>query len=128
MDVPIKNRNEGWLWLKNLTFWGRHGHLKAERELGNRFELDVGIRSDITKAVQSDDLEETIDLRMVYEIARKRMEQESFSLIETLANTIARDILRAVSPLEVIVRLRKITPPLEGLTTGYMEVEVSLVP
>lgn len=96
--------------------------------MGNRFELDVELKTDFSEAAQSDNLDHTIDLRAVYEIARHRIEKESYALIETLSMTIAQDILNAFSVESVTVRLRKVAPPLPGATTGVMEAEVTLVP
>ena len=49
---------------------------------------------------------------------------ERFNLIETLANKIAKTILSKFPICEVVVRVRKLSPPIEGVL-GYVEVEIT---
>ena len=54
--------------LKNMAFYGYHGNLASEQEQGQRFFVDVEIITDLTKAGQSDQLEDSINYVEVYEI------------------------------------------------------------
>ena len=117
----------GHLRLKNLSFWGRHGHLPAEKDLGNRFEVDVDLQLDLSKAIKSDSLDDTVDLKQVYEIARKHVEGEPCALIETVASQIAAEIAALCDVQSVTVRLRKMNPPLRGAVQGIMEAEITHV-
>ena len=47
--------------LTGLTFYGYHGASKAEKELGQRFVIDLEIESDLEEAANSDNLEKTIN-------------------------------------------------------------------
>ncbi|MFH1863270.1 MAG: dihydroneopterin aldolase [bacterium] len=114
--------------LLNLSFWGRHGHFAEERARGGRFEVDADLRCELSAAIQTDRLSSTVDVQQVYEIIRRRVEEETYHLLETLAQSIALDLLQFRGVLEVTVRVRKVTPPLAGATQGVMEVEVTRVP
>ena len=120
----MKNHS-GQLRLKNLVFWGRHGHLPFEREAGNRFEVDIELRVDVSDAVAADRLEATVDLREAYQIAQHHVEGEPCELIETVAQRIAADLAALSGVQSSTVRVRKIFPPLPGAIQGVMEAEVT---
>jgi len=116
------------LRLKNLVFWGRHGHHPFEQESGNRFEVDVDIEVDLISAIATDDLAESVDLSAVFALVRKHVEGEPCSLIEVLADRIAVGIVGMHRVHSVIVKVRKMSPPLPGAAGGVMEAEVHRVP
>jgi dihydroneopterin aldolase len=105
------------LILAGMTFAGRHGVTEQERAEPQPFEVDVELALDLRPAGTTDDLSRTVDYRDVFEICRSVIEGPSRSLIETLAETIAREVL-AVSVgrgvREVMVRVRKPRAPLPG--------------
>ena len=95
-----------------------------ERESGNRFEVDIDLQVDLSSAIVSDNLDDTVDLVRVFEIARRLVEGESCELIETVAARIADEIVMISRVQSVTVRLRKMSPPLSGAVQGHMEAEV----
>jgi dihydroneopterin aldolase len=115
------------LRLKDLVFWGQHGHTPAERELGNRFEVDVEIEAELSEACSEDRLEATVNLTTVYEIVRKHAEGDPCILIETLAEQIASEIAALRQVETATVRVRKVQPPIKGMVQGVMEAEVTRV-
>jgi dihydroneopterin aldolase len=119
------NDSTGHLRLKQLIFWGRHGHFPFEKETGNRFEVDIDLEVYLSDAVRSDRLEETVDLTQVYEVVRRRVEGEPCTLIETLADRLAVELARGFPVKSVTVRVRKMAPPLPGAVGGISEVEVT---
>ena len=52
--------------LNGMVFYGRHGTLPAERELGQPFLVDVELRMDLRPAGLSDDLARTVDYGQVH--------------------------------------------------------------
>jgi dihydroneopterin aldolase len=101
------------LLLEGMTFFGRHGVLAAERELGARFSVDVDLSADLRLAGRSDRLEDTVDYSRVYEVVREVVEGEPCNLLETVAERIAGRLVAMgrVQRATVLVRKR---PPLEG--------------
>ena len=59
--------------LKNMAFYGYHGNLTSEQAQGQRFFVDVEITTDLTKAGQSDQLEDSINYVEVYDIVESVM-------------------------------------------------------
>ena len=75
--------------LKNMAFYGFHGNLASEQEQGQRFFVDVEITTDLTKAGQSDQLEDSINYVEVYDIVESVMTGEKHNLLERLGALIA---------------------------------------
>lgn len=111
--------------LKNMAFYGYHGNLDAEQEIGQRFFVDVTLFLDLTKAGQTDDIQDTINYAEVYEQVRAIVEGPSCKLIERVASLIADKIWnthRGVIGVEVVVR--KPQAPVTGVL-DYAEVSIT---
>lgn len=94
--------------LEGLVFFGRHGTLPAERELGQRFVVSVEMSVDLQPAGTTDDLTKTVDYGEVHRKVRDIVEGESVNLIETVAEKIASAILENHSSVDgVRVRVEK---------------------
>jgi dihydroneopterin aldolase len=113
------------LILRNLTFYGYHGCEPAERQLGQRFEIDVALTLDLEPAGRSDDLALTIDDSAVFPIIRDIVEGPPCNLIETVAERIATAILQQKAPLSVWVRVCKPGVPIRGMVHGDVAVEIT---
>ena len=100
--------------LRGMRFLGRHGAELDERLEPQPFDVDVVIRADLRPAGESDDLSRTIDYSIAFEITRRVVEEESFRLIETIAETVARDVFAGLAVDELEVRVRKPKAPLPG--------------
>ena len=79
--------------LKNLVFSGIHGLTHKEQKRSQKFRLEIKIETDLSGEFKSDDIKDTFDYRPVLKIARRIVEKESYSLIETIAEKIAGEIL-----------------------------------
>ena len=95
--------------LAGMVFYGRHGTLRAERELGQPFVVDVELRLDLRPAGLSDKLEETVDYAEVHRQAKEIVEGASVNLTETVAERIANAIPEA-HPLVEAVRVKVAKP------------------
>ena len=95
--------------LEGMVFFGRHGALSAERELGQRFVVDLELRCDLRAAGVSDDLTKTVDYSEVYRMAREIVEGPPVGLTETVAERIAAAVLGRY-PLVEAVRVKVAKP------------------
>ena len=93
--------------LVGLVFVGRHGVRPAEREQPQEFQVDVKLNADLAAVGRSDSIDDTVDYRLVYAIAKDVVEGESVQLIETLAHRIAERVLDLNRVLAVTVRIAK---------------------
>lgn len=105
-----------------MTFYGYHGDVEAERELGGRYRVDLEIGVDLIEAARSDSLERAVDYVHVYQLVREVVEEQQHRLLESIAETIATQVLELPRVLEVRVRVGK-TPPVRG-AFGEFAVEI----
>jgi dihydroneopterin aldolase len=109
--------------LHNMVFRGRHGVHPAERELGQRFEVDVELGLDLSRAMVSDALPDTADYSRAFAIVREEVEEHRYQLLEALAGAIVRRLLAELPVVSVLVRVRKPQVPMPGIL-GYAAVEI----
>ena len=96
------------------SFYGYHGVLPAEREVGGIFEVDCELEVDLTEAGHSDRLTDTIDYGEVYRLIKETVEETSFSLLEALAERLATILLDKFPAYRVTLHVRKMRPPIPG--------------
>lgn len=109
--------------LKNMIFYGHHGVLAAEKELGQRFQVTVIVFCNLRPAADSDLLGESLDYAQIYREVQKIVEGRPFNLLEALAEAIAARLLEMGAPA-VQVQVRKMHPPLPG-QLAYVAVEIT---
>jgi dihydroneopterin aldolase len=111
--------------LQGMVFFGRHGTIAAERELGQQFVVDVELGLDLRAAGTSDDLTRTVDYSEVYRQARAIVEGEPKQLTEAVAEAIATAVLERHPRIEVVrVRVTKPHVRLDGGVLAGSAVEV----
>jgi dihydroneopterin aldolase len=112
------------LCLDDVRFFARHGITAAEHALGAWFSVDAELWLDLEPAARTDDLGATVDYghvaRLIVDVGMKGR----VNLIERLAGLIAETLLREFPIQQVRIRVRKLAPPLEGLT-GTPAVELT---
>lgn len=106
-----------------MSFYGYHGVLPQERDLGQVFEVDVELYLDLRAAGESDDQEMTVSYADVYEVVRRVVTGRPHNLIEAVAETIATRLLNGFPMREVLVRVKKPAAPVPG-HFKYMGVEI----
>jgi dihydroneopterin aldolase len=109
--------------LADIGLVGHHGYHDAEKELGQRFELDVELYVDVKAAAESDSLADAVNYEDVYHLVERVMRDDRYSLIEALASDIAGSIYEEFAVEGVAVRVRKPSVP-HCPNLGYVEVEV----
>ena len=111
-----------------IKFHAYHGLTRLEREVGVRCSIDVEMDLDLSRAIESDHLSETIDYREIHRLVLEiGQDRNSFHLIESVAGRIAEEILSRYAVSEVTVRVRKETPIIQGIV-DYIGVEVTRRP
>ena len=101
--------------LDGMNFYGYHGVTSQERELGQRFVVDLELRCDLTTPGNTDDLGDTIDYVVLYAKVKSVLEGRSRNLLESLGQQICNDVLRALpGALCVCVTIHKPSVPIPG--------------
>lgn len=107
---------KGTLKINNAVFYAYHGVLSEEQSVGRKFEVDVELIYDFSKAVKSDKLSDTVNYEKVYQYLKEILTNNKFYLLERLSYLIAKKILDNFESVEkVIVSVRKCHPPVGGL-------------
>lgn len=109
--------------IKDIRFHGFHGVPAEEREVGGHYEVDAILNYSLKSAGKTDALEETIDYAKVVDIIIDIGTQQSFKLIEALAEAVATEILKQFSVESVQIKVKKLHPPIKQPIT-YFAVEI----
>ncbi len=110
--------------MKGMSFYGRHGVLPQERELGQTFEVDLEMFLDLDPAGASDDPGLTVSYADVFDLVEEVVTGRPFNLIEAVARRIACLVLERFSPVEkVAVTVKKPSAPVKG-RFEYMAAEI----
>jgi dihydroneopterin aldolase len=110
--------------LKNMKFFGYHGVFDFEKKQGQIFVVDVEMYCDIDKAMESDNIEDTVDYSQIYGIVKEITQNNRYNLLERLGNVIANEIMKKNSKIfDIIIRIRKPDAPLDG-ELDFAEVEI----
>jgi 7,8-dihydroneopterin aldolase/epimerase/oxygenase len=121
-----KNSKSGVIRLHNAVFYAYHGVLTDEQSLGGKFEVDVDLHSNLVQGAKSDHLEDTVNYERVYDCIRTLVLGKKHFLLESLANSIGKGILKNFPKvLSVTVRVRKPGAPVRGVI-DHVEVELTV--
>jgi len=105
--------------LHGIQFYGYHGVTPEETVLGTRFSVDVELYLDLRRAGRTDDISNTVDYTQVFDLVVELGTKRRFKLIESIAELIAAEVLRRFPPVkEVVVRVKKLSPPIPGILEG----------
>lgn len=112
------------IFLDQMSFYGYHGALPEERQLGQRFLVDLTLETGLYAAGSTDDLSRTINYADVFNQVQAIVEGDPCQLIETLAERIAAAVLHTFPLAEACrVKVIKPDPPIRG---HYASVAVAI--
>ena len=110
-DVANMKIKESFISLKSLRFHALHGVMPQERIVGNDYTVDCCCVYDITKAMASDDVADTLDYSKVYAVIAEEMAIPS-ALLEHVAGRIAEKLFEKFDGIAgVKLTITKLNPP-----------------
>lgn len=101
----------------------RVGVSAEERQEPQECLVDVELECDLTDATRSDDVHDTIDYARVFDLLQGLSRDEDFALLERFAGRLAEEIRRTVSCEALLIRVKKLHPPLAG-SLDYAGIEI----
>lgn len=114
--------SNSYIFLRGLRFHAYHGVLEQERAVGNDYTVDVRIAYPIDRAMDSDDVKDTINYAEVFGIIREEMNIPS-QLLEHVLGRIGERLFREFPAIESVdLTLTKLNPPM-GADCGGAGVE-----
>jgi len=100
--------------IEGMEFYAFHGHFEVEKVAGNRFLVNLRIEADLSKAGESDKLEDTLDYQNAYQAVKEEMAVSS-DLLEHVCQRIISRIKRDFPETQkVTVKVSKMNPPMGG--------------
>jgi 7,8-dihydroneopterin aldolase/epimerase/oxygenase len=110
--------------VRGLSIYTHHGITEAEREIGQRLEIDVSFDVPECDALLTDRLEDTIDYAEVCDIVALAATERSYKTLERLCQVVGERLMERFACESVRVRAAKPGPP---LPVAVSEVAVEVV-
>jgi len=113
------------IFLDGIRLYAFHGVLEQERRVGGWFTVSVRVQYDFSRAIETDNVNDTLNYADVLQVVKREMEQPS-QLLEHVAGRIARAVINEFPGVEAVkVTLVKQNPPMGANCDGAgVEVEV----
>ncbi|MDR2057398.1 MAG: dihydroneopterin aldolase [Dysgonamonadaceae bacterium] len=100
--------------LKGMNFHAYHGVMEQEQKVGNTFTVDLKLYADLSRAIRTDHLEDTVNYAFIYAVVKEEMQIPS-RLLEHAAGRIVRRIKQQFPTITAVeIRLAKRNPPFSG--------------
>lgn len=104
----------GTIKLKNIRTFSYHGCLVEESKIGSDYSVDLEIKADLRKSMQTDELADTVDYVHLNRIVTEEMAIRS-KLLEHVAQRIVKRIFAEIASVSTVkVGVSKINPPIGG--------------
>lgn len=100
------------IFLRNVRLYAYHGVMEQERRVGAWFEVSVKVGYDFAKAMETDEVSDTLSYADLLEVVKREMAVPS-NLLEHVAGRIVRAI-RTTFPqvYSIDLKLTKLNPPM----------------
>src|SRR5699024_10320678 len=101
------------------------GLLPEETKLGQRFNITDELYVSLKEAGISDEMDDSVNYGLVFEVVKNRVEGKPFNLIETLAERISEDLLKKFPKKNsCLIQVEKTNPPTNG---NYESVAIEIM-
>ena len=98
--------------LHDLRFYAYHGVMDQERRVGGEYLVSLSVEADLSGAVASDAVADTVNYAALYEVVAHEMAQPS-QLLEHVAGRIGRRVLESFPLVDAVsIRITKCNPPM----------------
>lgn len=95
------------IFLHDLRIKAIVGIWDWERKLRQTVSVDLEMGADIRKAAATDSIEDTLDYKRLAKRVQQFVEESEFQLVETLAENIARIVVKEFDVPWVVVKVNK---------------------
>ena len=105
----------GQIALEGLEFFAFHGYYDEEQKIGNKYGVDLYIKTDLLAAGESDKLTQTVNYEVLYRLVAEEMRAPA-RLLEHVAHRVLDRITAELPHVrKVKVSVSKFNPPLGGI-------------
>ena len=100
------------IYLDEMRFYAYHGVMEQERLVGGEYSVSLAVEADLTEAVRTDDVANTVNYAALYEVVKSEMAVPS-KLLEHVAGRIGRRALDMFERITTLtIRVTKLNPPM----------------
>ena len=100
--------------IENIEFHANHGHYREEQLIGNTFLVNLKIEYNSELAQKSDNLKDTVNYQIAFEIVKREMGIKSH-LLEHVSNRILDSLFNELQGIEkATIKVSKLNPPMGG--------------
>ena len=115
--------NHMYIRLEGMKFYAYHGVLPQENLVGTNYYIDLRLKTDFSRAAETDELEGTVNYADIHSAVKEEMQITS-QLLQHVCQRIARRIFHDFPTIETIdISLFKENPPM-GACAQRVGVEV----
>lgn len=101
--------------LEGIEFFAYHGYYEEERKIGNKYEVNIEVSSDLSKAAQTDSLSGTINYEVLYKIIQDEMMIPS-KMLEHVGKRIIDKVMAKFEEIHsTTIEISKFNPPVKGV-------------
>lgn len=117
------------IYLEDIKIYAYHGVLPEENIIGTYYILNTELHTDLWKAAESDDLNDTISYADINDVIHNEMKIKS-KLLEHVAGRIIAALHKKFPQIDYIkLKITKTAPPMKGEMRGAsIELEQSFKP
>ena len=101
------------IYIKGLEVFANHGVFKEEKNLGQKFIIDIELKSDLSDAGRYDDLEKTIHYGLLSDAIIEEFTKQSYDLLEKATYELCKFILTNYNVKAVKILIRKPWAPVK---------------
>ena len=103
---------KSFIYLKDICIYAYHGVGEQETKVGNTFWIDLKLKTDISQAMKTDDVADTVSYADVFRVVSEEMAIPS-KLLEHVAGRIMQRICHDFPTVEALtLKLSKQNPPM----------------
>lgn len=97
-----------------IRIYTNHGCMTEEAIIGSHYEVNLSVWADLTRSVQTDALEDTVDYVALNAIVKEEMAQRAKLLEVVCQRILDRIFAEHPSVQKAVVNVAKLNPPING--------------
>ena len=114
---------ESYIYLEDIILYAYHGVAEQETKVGNTFLINLRVKTDISQAMDTDEVTDTVNYANLYQALTEEMAIPS-QLLEHVAGRMLRRLFNDFPAIEDIdIKLAKQNPPM-GADIAVAGVEI----
>ena len=104
----------GTILLEDIEFYAYHGCFKQEQIAGNRFLVNLTLKTNMDKASNTDQITDALNYQEAYDVVKREMAVKS-NLLENVAKRTLDALFDRFPQLEhATIKISKMNPPMGG--------------